>query len=94
MRSSKEWREADIIKLIDEKVPESLELEYKACDALQKIDGKKNEISKDISSFANSNGGVIVYGIKKNGHLPDCIDVGFNPSNISREWLEPLTMSW
>jgi len=93
MRSSKEWREADIIKLIDEKVPESLELEYKACDALQKIDGKKNEISKHISSFANSNGGVIVYGIKENGHLPDCIDVGFNPSNISREWLEQVINS-
>ena len=93
MKLSKEWLESDIIHLISDQVQENLELDYKACDALQKTDGKKKEISKDVSSFANSAGGVIIYGIVEKGHLPDSIDSGFDPNNISREWLEQVINS-
>jgi len=47
------WEEADIISLITNGVQESLTLDYKRCDSLQKTDGKKKEISKDVSAFAN-----------------------------------------
>ena len=64
-----------ISSLIDEKVEENLHLDYKAAAALGKTDGKKNEISKDVSSFANSDGGILIYGIKEYdekgmNHLP------------------------
>ncbi len=88
-----DWTEEDLLELITLGVQESLELDYKRCDALQRSDGKKNEISKDISSFANSGGGTIVYGMKENGHTPTEIDVGFDPTDITKEWLEQVINS-
>jgi hypothetical protein len=38
------WDENDLQSLIQEGVPESLALDYKACDSLQKTDGKKKEV--------------------------------------------------
>lgn len=55
---------ADIQFLIDNSVEESTELEYKRSFA--KANPKwKEELAKDISAMANSNGGVIVYGLKE-----------------------------
>lgn len=39
--------------LIDNEVEENVHLDYKAGTALQKNDRGKNEITKDISAFAN-----------------------------------------
>lgn len=88
-----DWDEQDLLDLIRLGVQEGLELDYKQCDALQRSDGKKNEISKDVSAFSNSAGGVIVYGMKENGHVPTSIDVGFDPNEISKEWLEQVINS-
>jgi len=44
MKSSKEWVQADIEQLIDNAVPESLELDYKASTSLLKTDKAKKEI--------------------------------------------------
>ena len=63
----RDWKEADILLLITNGVKESLELDYKQCASLQKADGKKKEISKDVSAFANSAGGTIVYGMIEDG---------------------------
>lgn len=87
------WSEADINSLIANAVQESLTLDYKRCDALQKTDGKRREVSKDVSAFANSAGGVIVYGIEEDKHLPTGIDVGFDPKEISKEWIEQVINS-
>jgi len=88
-----EWNEQDLLDLITLQVQEGVELDYKQCDALQKTDGKKNEISKDVSAFANSAGGVLVYGMKENGHKPTALDVGYDPNDISKEWLEQVINS-
>lgn len=88
-----DWDEQDLLDLIRLGVQEGLELDYKQCDALQRSDGKKNEISKDVSAFSNSAGGVIVYGMKEDGHVPTSIDVGFDPNEISKEWLEQVINS-
>jgi hypothetical protein len=88
-----DWQESDLFELIRQGVQEGLELDYKRCDALQKTDGKKAELSKDISAFANSAGGVVVYGICEDGHVPTALDVGFDPSQISKEWLEQVINS-
>jgi len=54
---------ADLEQLIRDAVPESLTLEYKRSDALSKENGKVNELCKDVSAFANSLGGLLIYGI-------------------------------
>ena len=57
----------DLINLIEGKVQESQTLDYKRPAALS----NHNEVAKDISSFANSAGGIIVYGIAEdNNHYP------------------------
>ena len=62
---------ADIQYLIDNGVEESIHLDFKAAGALAKDDKKKNEIAKDVSAFANSDGGIIIYGISESGHKAD-----------------------
>lgn len=44
---------------------ESISLDYKACGSLENTEGNKNELSKDVSAFTNSAGGVILYGMKE-----------------------------
>jgi len=83
-----------INSLIDNKVEESLNLEYKAAAALDRQNNKTTEISKDISSFANSDGGIIIYGIKEdenNKHLPKEIDP-IDRTQFSKEWLEQIIL--
>lgn len=60
---------------------------------MSNTDKMKIEISKDVSSFANSVGGTIVYGMREEGHIPVEIDVGFNPQEITKEWLESVISS-
>jgi hypothetical protein len=96
MKNSWEWEEDDLLQLINLKIQESLELDYKACGALNAKNTKKNistEISKDVSAFANSAGGVIVYGIHEKNNLPTGLDDGFDPKLTSREWLEQIINS-
>jgi hypothetical protein len=88
------WDEENIFRFIIDEIEENLNLDYKAADALGKTDGKKNEISKDISAMANSDGGIIIYGIAEyndsnRSHLPEKIDP-VSRKNISKEWLEQI----
>ena len=59
----------DIEGLIKSQIEESLTLEYK-----RELGKKNSEISKDISSFANTSGGVIIYGIDEDGRIPTSIN--------------------
>jgi hypothetical protein len=91
MKPPWEWVESDIQELIANKVQESLELDYKACGALVPTDSRmKKEISKDVSSFANSAGGTIVYGVVDDKHVPTRIDVGYWPGEVGKEWLDQV----
>ncbi len=93
MKPVSEWDESDLLALIANEVQESLELDYKRSDALGKADLKKNEISKDVSAFANSAGGRIIYGIIEEGHKPVALDDGNDPAQITREWLDQVINS-
>ncbi|AZA55361.1 helix-turn-helix domain-containing protein [Chryseobacterium sp. G0201] len=81
-----------IQELINNKIEENLHLDYKASGSLEKNEKKANEISKDVSAFANSDGGVIIYGIKEdsiNKHIPEKIDP-IDRNAISKEWIEQI----
>ncbi len=81
----------DLELLIRQQVQESLHLDYKSSASLSKS-GQK-EISKDVFAFANSDGGMIIYGIEELGHLPVRIDAGASNSIITREWIEQAILS-
>lgn len=76
--------------LIENQIEESLHLDYKAAKALGKQNDKTSEITKDVSAMANSDGGVLIYGIKEDEdkrHLPKDID-SIKRKDFPKEWLE------
>jgi len=79
----------DLQQCIDNQYQESLHLEYKESRSLSTT----KEISKDVSAFANSDGGLIIYGIREQDHLPIAIDEGIDQSNFSKERLEDIITS-
>jgi hypothetical protein len=86
------WTEKDLKRIIDENLTEYSTLEFKSLAALNR--DNKEEISKDIASFANAAGGVIIYGIKevKEGTnikllLEDGLDIN---APYNKEWLENI----
>jgi hypothetical protein len=81
----------DLQGFIKNGVQESMHLDYKASRAIS--DGKRHEIAKDVSAFANSDGGLLIYGIRETNHLPIEIDEGVDHRKFSREWLEQVIIS-
>jgi hypothetical protein len=89
-----EWNEADLLDLVAMQVGESLTIEYKGCGALAITDPSKDEVSKDVSAFANSAGGTIVHGMLDDKHLPTGLDVGYDPrGKVNKDWLEQIINS-
>jgi len=91
------WSLERIEQYINDGVEENIHLDYKGSGSIAKISEKKKEISKDVSAFANSDGGVIIYGIreyddKDKNHLPEKIDP-INGNDYSKEWLEQIINS-
>jgi len=83
----------DLQSLIDNEAQEDLHLDFKCSDSLAKSDGKKKEISKDVSAFANSDGGTIIYGIVEANHKATELDDGVSGTDITKEWLEQVISS-
>ena len=91
------YTEAELIQMITSQIEENLHLDYKGAGSLAATEGKKKEISKDISAFANSDGGFVIYGILEYGdaarrHLPERLDP-IDRIAISKEWLEQVINS-
>lgn len=94
---AREWDQARLQRYIDDQIEESLQLEYKAGEALYNGNGVTKEIAKDVSAMANSAGGLIIYGIGEHvdrelRHLPD----SFRPVDrryCSKERLEQIISS-
>lgn len=90
------WTKERLEQLIADGVEESLSLEYKGAESLSKSTngGIVDEITKDVSAFANSSGGLLIYGIaefrdKAKRHLPDRLDPIQRNEN-TKEWLEQI----
>jgi hypothetical protein len=85
----------DLQRLVDEGLEESLTLDYKASPALTRDSKAIFELCKDVSAFANSAGGSIIYGIEedKRTKKPSRVDDGIADEKITREWLEQVLSS-
>ncbi|MDB5242040.1 MAG: hypothetical protein JWP57_2665 [Spirosoma sp.] len=78
--------------MIDSSLEESVNIEFKSASALSKEPSVKKEISKDVSAFANSDGGVIFYGINEENHIASSLS--FIDGNVfTKEWLENVIIS-
>lgn len=78
---------ADIESLITNEVEEDIHLDYKEARALAKTDKARLDITKDVSSFANSDGGIIIYGVSEKDGKPYEI-TPIDGKVFSKEWLE------
>jgi len=90
---SEVWDQARIQQYKTNQIQESLNLDYKGADALDKRNPKRNDnISKDVSAMANSAGGLIIYGIMEKDQLPHEI-TPIDATKVTREWLEQVINS-
>ena len=87
--------EEDLLALISAGVEESANLDYKRSESLNRRDDKKKaEITKDISSFANAAGGVVIYGVAEGvtaetRHRPEALSP-VDRKEHSKEWLDQI----
>ena len=96
--------------MLEQQRPEDLHLDYKDKRSLSPtsrggdgIDNRKRaeDLSKDVSSFLNSDGGVLVYGVPESDSIdgtggtpiPGGPDIGFNRGDIDKETIENLITS-
>lgn len=80
----------DIDALISSHCEENIHLDFKAAGAIDRT--KTDEISKDISAFANSDGGVIIYGLSEKDHVA-CEKSYIDGNVYTKEWLEQIISS-
>jgi Putative DNA-binding domain len=72
-------------------IKESTSLEYKASLAIDKAnDNKKIEMAKDVSAFANADGGQIIYGMTEKDHEPTGLDNGVDEKAYPEIWFEQV----
>ena len=58
--SKSSYQPEDINNLIESAAEESIHLDFKASGSLANQNESKKEIAKDVSAFANSDGGIII----------------------------------
>jgi hypothetical protein len=84
------WNLEQLRLLLSNQEQENGHLEFKAALGLDKSDGKKKDIAKDVSAFANSAGGTLLYGIQEDAdHRASAIDP-VSGSVYTKEWLEQV----
>lgn len=82
-----DWNQQRLEAMISSNAEESVYLDFKAAVALS--NDKKKDICKDVSAFANSDGGVIIYGINEVDHKADSFSF-LDGDAITKEWLEQV----
>ena len=82
---------ADLDALHSGNISESISLEYKASPAIDKKDDKKKvEMARDLSAFANADGGQIIYGMTEKDHEPAGLDHGVDRKTYPEMWFEQV----
>ncbi len=83
----------EIHRLISDKAQESLYLEFKRGEALSRESKAKSEFIKDVTGFANADGGRIIYGIseKKIDGISRAEEWALSiPAEIDKEWISSV----
>ncbi len=96
MERKASWTKQDLESLYGQ--PESGRLEYKQSATLQDAKGGadkvKAELTKQVSAFANSEGGLLIIGMREaregKTRVAEGLDEGVDPQAIGREWLQNL----
>ena len=78
-----EINQTDLQHLVDNSVMEGKSIEYKL-ELPGKTDSDRKEFLSDVSSFANTSGGDLIYGVKEKDGIPVEI-VGVTAQNIDEE---------
>lgn len=83
----------DLQYFIKNQIQESLHLDYKRSAALSKK--KINDFIKDVTSFANSDGGILIYGVvsDEDDRYPLKLDGGIENDQITSEQIENWIIS-
>lgn len=81
-----------IESFINNEIEESVNIEFKASGSISKQPSVKKEMSKDISSFANSDGGIIIYGVEEKNHKAHSLST-INGNVYTKEFLEQVINS-
>ncbi len=76
-------KEVDLRGLIEDGVPEGRAIEYKL-ELPGPTDSEKKEFLADVSSFANTNGGTMYFGISEDKGIPTKL-VGLSVSSVDEE---------
>jgi hypothetical protein len=90
----KDVEEQDIQRLINDQIEESIHLDYKR-EITPSPKGKK-ELAKDVSAFANSRGGVIIYGIEEEENedrIPVPVRITGIDCGVDRESVENVILN-
>ena len=79
-----------LVSLISNRVSEGRDIECKR-DAPQRSDSAKREFLADVSSFANANGGLLIYGVSEQGGAPTEI-AGLDVTDLDEQklWMEDI----
>ena len=102
--------EAQLERMLDDQKPEDAHLDYKGIESLLPsgrggggLDKQKRaeDISKDVSSFLNSDGGLLVYGVPESedpsrtggSPIPGGPEIGFQRGEVTKETIEDLITS-
>ena len=102
--------EAQLERMLDDQKPEDAHLDYKGTESLLPsgrggggLDRQKRaeDISKDVSSFLNSDGGLMVYGVPESedpsrtggSPIPGGPEIGFRRGEVTKETIEDLITS-
>ena len=102
--------EVQFKRMLDDQKPEDAHLDYKGTESLlppgrggDGMDRQKRaeDISKDVSSFLNSDGGVLVYGVPESedpsrtggSPIPSGPRIGFQRGEVTKEAIEDLITS-
>ena len=106
------WWSGELKRMLKNQEPENLHLDYKDKRSLLPrgrggggIDKQKraNDVSKDVSSFLNSDGGILIYGVPETSDphttggapvpLTELDRIGFERGEIDKETIENLVTS-
>lgn len=90
--SQEYWSQIDLEEIIANKLEESINVDFKSSGSFAFNDKTKADIAKDVSAFANSDGGIILYGINEKDHVADSLSY-IDGSLFTKEWLEQVIAS-